>query len=149
MRHTRHRRKDRPTALPTLATDRKKAVLATWMGDVLCAMYETKRSIAIDALVCSHLTLQPMNAFQAAAVIRVWERDAALDCIDALWSDFLQDVAVLQQASQGRAFSMFDPVDEFRLESAKTFSSLLRRHSAIVSSRLLGSTDIQHIRFVA
>lgn len=149
MRHTRHRRKDRPTALPTLATDRKKAVLATWLGDVLCAMYETKRSIAIDALVCSHLTLQPMNAFQAAAVIRVWERDAALDCIDALWSDFLQDVAVLQQASQGRAFSMFDPVDEFRLESAKTFSSLLRRHSAIVSSRLLGSTDIQHIRFVA
>ena len=148
MRYTRQRRVGRPTALPTLATDRKKAVLATWLGDVLCSMYETKRSIAIDALVCSHLTYQPMNAFQAAAVIRVWERDAALDCIDALWSDFLQDVAVLQQASQGRAFSMFDPVDEFRLESAKAFSSLLRRHSAIVSSRLLGSVDIQHIRFV-
>ena len=89
-----------------------------------------------------------MNAFQAAAVIRVWERDAALDCIDALWSDFLQDVAVLQQASQGRAFSMFDPVDEFRLESAKAFSSLLRRYSAIVSSRLLGCVDIQHVRYL-
>ena len=148
MRHTRQRRKDRPTALPTLASDPKKAILAAWLGDMLCSMYETKRSITIDALVCSQLTAQPMNAFQAAAVIRVWERDAALDCIDALWSDFLQDVAVLQQASQGRAFSMFDPVDEFRLESAKAFSSLLRRYSAIVSSRLLGCVDIQHVRYL-
>lgn len=146
--HTRQRRKDQSTASSTSASSKKKAALATWVGEVLCAMYETKRSITIDALVSSQLTSRPMNAFQAAAIIRVWERDAALECIDALWSDFLQDVGVLQQASQGRAFSMFDPVDEFRLESAKAFSSLLRRYSAIVSSRLLGKVEIDHVRYL-
>ena len=151
MHHARQRRRDAPQTPPAHSircTDRKAAVLASWVGDVLCSMYETKRSITVEALVCSKLTTQPLNAFQAAAIVRVWERDAALDCIDSLWSDFLQDVAVLQQASQGRAFSMFDPVDEFRLESAKAFSSLLRRYSAIVSSRLLGRVDLTHLRYL-
>ena len=146
LRHARQRRAATP-ATKTI-TDRKAAVLASWVGDVLCSMYETKRSITTEALVCSKLTTQPLNAFQAAAIVRVWERDAALDCIDSLWSDFLQDVSVLQQASQGRAFSMFDPVDEFRLESAKAFTSLLRRHSAIVSSRLLGRVDLMQLRWL-
>ena len=146
LRHARQRRAATP-ATKTI-TDKKAAVLASWVGDVLCSMYETKRSITTEALVCSKLTTQPLNAFQAAAIVRVWERDAALDCIDSLWSDFLQDVSVLQQASQGRAFSMFDPVDEFRLESAKAFTSLLRRHSAIVSSRLLGRVDLMQLRWL-
>ena len=146
MRHVRQLREKSPTQGKPM--HEKQAILASWVGDVLCAMYETKRSITIEALVCSQLTSQPLNAFQAAAIIRVWERDAALDCIDSLWSDFLQDVAVLQAASQGRAFSMFDPVDEFRLESAKAFSTLLRRHSAILSSRLLGSVGVAHVRYL-
>jgi preprotein translocase subunit SecA len=126
----------------------KQAILSSWVGDVLCSMYETKRGVTLDALTCSHLTNEPLNTFQAAAIIRVWERDLALECIDSLWSDFLQDIAILQAASQGRAFSMFDPVDEFRLESATAFSRLLRHYSAIVSSRMLGRVDLQHIRYL-
>lgn len=111
-------------------------------------MYEAKRYVCHEALTCSELTHAPLNTFQSNAIIRVWERDIALACIDSLWSDFLQDVTVLQAASQSRAFSMFDPVDEFRLEAATAFTRLLRQYSHIVSSKLLGPVDLLHIRYL-
>ena len=122
--------------------------LILWAGDVLCSMYETKRHLAHESLICSRLTEEPLNTFQAGAILRVWERDVALETIDALWSDFLQDATVLQAASQSRAFSMFDPVDEFRLEAANTFTNLLRQYSHIISSKILGPVDLMHLRYL-
>lgn len=122
--------------------------LVLWAGDVLCSMYETKRHLAHESLICSRLTEEPLNTFQAGAILRVWERDIALETIDALWSDFLQDATVLQAASQSRAFSMFDPVDEFRLEAANTFTNLLRQYSHIISSKILGPVDLMHLRYL-
>lgn len=122
--------------------------LVLWAGDVLTSVYEAKRHACHEALTCSELTNAPLNAFQSNAIVRVWERDIALACIDSLWSDFLQDVTVLQAASQSRAFSMFDPVDEFRLEAATAFSRLLREYSHIVSSKLLGPVDLLHLGYL-
>lgn len=122
--------------------------LVLWAGDVLTCVYEAKRHACHEALTCSELTNAPLNAFQSNAIVRVWERDIALACIDSLWSDFLQDVTVLQAASQSRAFSMFDPVDEFRLEAATAFTRLLREYSHIVSSKLLGPVDLLHLRYL-
>lgn len=112
------------------------------------SLYEIKRYLSQDALTCSKLSASPLNQYQSSSIIRVWERDIALSCIDALWSDFLQDITVLQAASQSRAFSMFDPVDEFRLETATAFSRLLSQYSRIISSRLLGPVDLVHIRWL-
>lgn len=126
----------------------RKDALVSWVGDVLSIMYETKRSLSQEALTCSKLTNEPLNAFQASAILRLWERDVALESIDSLWSDFLQDAAVLQAASQSRAFSMFDPVDEFRLEAAAAFTHLLRQYSQIISSKILGPIDVAHLRYL-
>lgn len=101
-----------------------------------------------EAITCSQLTATPLNTFQSTGIIRLWERDVALDTLDSLWSDFLQDITVLQAASQTRAFSMFDPVDEFRLEAADAFSRLLSQYSRIVSARLLGPVDMVHVRWL-
>jgi len=126
----------------------RKEALVTWVGDVLSIMYETKRSLSLEALTCSKLTNEPLNVFQSSAILRLWERDIALESIDSLWSDFLQDATILQAASQSRAFSMFDPVDEFRLEAAATFTNLLRQYSQIISSRILGPLDLAHVRYL-
>lgn len=70
-------------------------------------------------------TLPDKNVLQAEAAIRTWERQVLLSCLDALWADFLQDIGTLQQASQSRAFSQLDPLDEFKLESAELFTRVL------------------------
>ena len=101
-----------------------------------------------DALTCSQLTLKSLNMYQASSLLRVWERDIALECIDLLWSDFLQDLTVLQAACQSRAFSLFDPVDEFQLETAIAFTRLLNQYSREVSARMLGPVDMVHIRWL-
>ena len=126
----------------------RKDALVLWVGDVLSIMYETKRSLSLEALTCSKLTNEPLNAFQSSAILRLWERDVALESIDSLWSDFLQDATILQAASQSRAFSMFDPVDEFRLEAASAFTNLLRQYSLIISSRILGPVELAHLRYL-
>lgn len=129
------------------AVNRKQA-LVSWVGDVLSIMYETKRSLSHEALTCSKLTNEPLNPFQSSAILRLWERDIALESIDSLWSDFLQDATILQAASQSRAFSMFDPVDEFRLEAAAAFTNLLRQYSQIISTKILGPVDLNHLRYL-
>eukprot|EP00889_Picochlorum_renovo_P004308 jgi/Picre1/31338/NNA_006691.t1 len=127
--------KSYPIARSNLKTPKNAHdALVLWAGDALTSVYEAKRHACHEALTCSELTNAPLNAFQSNAIVRVWERDIALACIDSLWSDFLQDVTVLQAASQSRAFSMFDPVDEFRLEAATAFTRILREYSHIVSS---------------
>lgn len=70
-----------------------------------------------------------------------------LACLDALWSDFLQDVTTLQRAALTRAFSQLDPVDEFRLEASQVFARLLtdfRRQSAV---SLLGPVDLRVVEW--
>ena len=114
----------------------------------LQALYEAKRCLMEEALICSQLTLKSLNMYQSNSLVRVWERDIALECIDLLWSDFLQDITVLQAACQSRAFSLFDPVDEFQLETATAFTRLLNQYSREVSARILGPVDMVHIRWL-
>eukprot|EP00890_Picochlorum_soloecismus_P005567 jgi/Picsp_1/6010/NSC_03364-R1_preprotein translocase subunit len=140
----------RDAAILSLAskTNSVHSRLIIWTGDLLSALYEAKRCLMEEALTCSQLTLKSLNMYQANSLVRVWERDIALECIDLLWSDFLQDITVLQAACQSRAFSLFDPVDEFHLETATAFTRLLNQYSREVSARILGPIDMVHIRWL-
>jgi preprotein translocase subunit SecA len=80
-------------------------------------------------------------------MLRLWERDIMLHCIDSLWTDFLQDISTLQRAAMTRSFSQFDPVDEFKLEAAVVFARLLRDFRRQSPVALLAPVDIRHLQW--
>ena len=117
------------------------ARLEMWLGDLLTILFERKRLETAASLrrclsssASGSSVLGTDTPLHATSMLRLWERDAMLSCLDALWSDFLQDVTTLQRATQSRAFSQFDPVDEFKLELSVVFARLLsdfRRQAAV------------------
>jgi len=87
------------------------------------------------------------NPLQAESIIRLLERDALLACLDDLWADYLQDINTLQRAASTRAFSQFDPFDEFRMEANQTFSRLLydfKRQAVVALFAPIDMSLVQH-----
>jgi hypothetical protein len=71
----------------------------------------------------------------------MWEAQALLLRLDALWADYLADIATLERAAQTRAFAQLDPLDEFRLEAAQLFARLLRDFRLQAAAAVLGPVD--------
>jgi hypothetical protein len=132
------------------------ARLQLYMGDLVTLLYEKKRrALAFSIYQRSGSSggtggsLGLTTPLHVLSILRLWERDAMLYCIDSLWTDFLQDITTLQRAAMTRAFSQLDPVDEFRLEAAGVFARLLRdfrRQSAVA---LLAPVDIRDLEWRA
>ena len=127
-----------------------------FLNSILQLLYERKRSALATSILhrCNTVNSANRTAITATttplhvlSILRLWERDVMLQCIDALWTDFLQDITTLQRAAMTRAFSQLDPVDEFRLEASVVFSRLLRdfrRQSAVA---LLQPVDIRDLQW--
>lgn len=115
---------------------RKRALVAPLEKNrnIFVVAYQRRRS-ALRQLLQSSSIGEHCNPLQAESIIRLLERDALLACLDDLWADYLQDMNTLQRAASTRAFSQFDPIDEFRLESNQAFSRLLHdfNHQAVVA----------------
>ncbi|KAL4521332.1 hypothetical protein Ndes2437B_g08077 [Nannochloris sp. 'desiccata'] len=138
------------------------ARLQLYMGDLVTLLYERKRRALATSVYqrCnakSHsgggggglTTTTTTTPLHVLSMLRLWERNAMLQCIDSLWTDFLQDITTLQRAAMTRAFSQLDPVDEFKLEAAALFARLLRdfrRQSAVA---LLAPVDIRDLQWGA
>lgn len=142
------------------------ARLQLYMGDLITFLYEKKRRALVASVYQRCNAKSPSGGggggggilttatsittpLHVLSMLRLWERNAMLQCIDSLWTDFLQDITTLQRAAMTRAFSQLDPVDEFKLEAAALFARLLRdfrRQSAVA---LLAPVDIRDMQWGA
>lgn len=105
--------------------------LASWVSNLLQSLLEERRR---KLLAAGSATLG--NELQRVGSLRLVERNNLLTVLDGLWADFLHDASTLERATATRAFSLFDPVDEFRLEAAQLFAQMLtnfRRQAVVVA----------------
>ncbi|GAB4815731.1 hypothetical protein N2152v2_002777 [Parachlorella kessleri] len=97
------------------------ARLRAWLRAALVASYLNRKAL----LEACYMEAGAVDPLWAASVVRLWEKSLLLARLDALWADFLQDVSQLQTSANLRAFSLLDPLDEFRLHSGEAFAQLL------------------------
>lgn len=100
------------------------ATLTTWIGETLFWAYILKKNAMI---------YQQINRKQLPSVaqhnVQVWEKEILVATLDMLWADFLADIAVLRHSAQLRVMTNFDPLNEFRVESAQLFVKLTKDHA--------------------
>ena len=105
--------------------------LEDWVTELLQNILEVRRKSILETAPTAF-----GNELQCVGSLRLVERNSLLTVLDSLWADFLHDATNLERATATRAFSMFDPVDEFRLEVSHLFAQMLtnfRREAALVS----------------
>jgi len=100
------------------------AALTTWIGETLFWAYTLKKNVMI---------FQQIRRKQLPSVaqhnVQVWEKEILVTTLDILWADFLADIAVLRHSAQLRVMTNFDPLNEFRVESAQLFVKLMKDHA--------------------
>ena len=69
----------------------------------------------------ARLASQDYERTELEAVERLW----ALRAVDDLWQNHLVQMEVLRTSVQVRSFGLLDPRDEFRIDGARAFVSLV------------------------
>ncbi|KAL4434485.1 hypothetical protein ABPG75_000926 [Micractinium tetrahymenae] len=100
-------------------------LLVSWVAEFLAVQYRNKRELLKAWYRSPANTVGGASAAAADGLAAVCERDALVARLDNLWMDFLEDVDRTRRIVSARAYSAFDPLQEFQLEASSMFAQLL------------------------